>query len=52
MWTLRRSTMSDLEKIASFVSAARVAYDAFGEAVGDEGEVVREGRTIRYAIKI
>ena len=40
--------MSDLDKIIHFASAARGAYNTFSEAVGEEGEVVRDGRKIRY----
>ena len=39
--------MSDLEKVAGILSGVRGAYDHFCEAVGDEGEVTKEGRTIR-----
>ena len=39
--------MSDLDKIIHFASAARGAYNTFSEAVGEEGEVVRDGRKIR-----
>ena len=44
--------MSDFDKIVGFVSAAREAVDAFGEAVGDEGEVFKEGRTVRCVMSV
>ena len=40
--------MSDLDKIIHFASAAREAYSTFSEDVGEEGEVIRDGRKIRY----
>ena len=39
--------MSDLDKIIHIASAARGAYNTFSEAVGEEGEVIRDGRKIR-----
>ena len=32
-----------------FASAARGAYITFTEAVGEEGEIIRQGRKIRYS---